>query len=79
MDEIKERLYEHLESLGIFLNQVEDDDVNICEYGMDSISYIAFISDIEMLFCIDIPDEYLNIQKVVSINKIALLISSIST
>lgn len=78
MNEIKEKIYEHLESLGIYLNQNEDDDANICEYGMDSLSYIVFISDLEAIFGIDIPDDYLNIQKVVSINKIATLIKQIT-
>mgnify|MGYP003303399173 FL=1 len=68
MEEIRNKIIECLEGIGIFLDLSDNEDVNLCEYGMDSMGYIVFICEVETVFGISIPDEYLNIQNVVSLN-----------
>lgn len=75
--EVREKIIQCLESIGIFLDPLEDEDINICEYGMDSMGYIVFICEIEKCFGIEIPDEYLNIQNTVSLNKLTAIVSSL--
>lgn len=69
MENIRKTIIACLENIGIFLSD-EDGDENICEYGMGSLDYVLLICDIEEALLIEIPDEYLNIQEVVSINKL---------
>lgn len=70
MESIRKTIIDCLENIGIFLDD-EDGDENICDYGMSSLDYILLICDIEESLSIEMPDDYLNIQKVVSINKLA--------
>lgn len=67
--EIRIRIIECLEAIGIFLDIDDSTDVNICEYGMDSFGYIVFVCEVENVFDVEIPDAYLNIQDIVSLNK----------
>ena len=67
---VKELIIECLEKIGIFLTVLDDEDINICEYGMDSFGYIVFICEVEKVFNVEIPDDFLNIQEVVSLNKL---------
>lgn len=75
VEKIREKIIECLETIGIFLDPSDDEDINICEYGMDSMGYIIFICEVETCFNIEIPDEYLNIQNVVSLNKLTNIVS----
>lgn len=68
MEEIRNKIIVCLEEIGIFLDVLDNEDVNLCEYGMDSMGYIVFICEVETMFGISIPDKYLNIQNVVSLN-----------
>lgn len=77
MQEIRDQIVKCLETIGIFLEPSDNEDINICEYGMDSMGYIIFICEIESCFEIEIPDEYLNIQNVVSLNKLTSIVSQL--
>ncbi len=67
-NEIRQKIIDCLEVIGIYVDITSDEDINICEYGMSSFEYVVFICEVENAFSIDIPDDYLNIQEVVSIN-----------
>lgn len=77
MTEIRGKIVACLETVGIFLDPSEDEDINICEYGMDSMGYIIFICEVETCLGVEIPDEYLNIQSVVSLNKLTSIVSQL--
>nr|WP_296457494.1 acyl carrier protein [uncultured Acetatifactor sp.] len=61
--------------LGGYLENVEWDsigyDTDLTGYGMDSIVFIQMIVNIEEQFGIEIPDEYLLVEKMNTINKLA--------
>ena len=58
-DDLKKGLMLLFEEVGIFIDENED-DINLGEYNIDSISFISVIVSIEELYEIEIPDEYLN-------------------
>lgn len=75
--EIKKEIIECLEEIGIFLDLNIDEDINICEYGMDSLGYINFICEIETKFNIEIPHNNLLIQEGVYLKSIVEIINEI--
>lgn len=73
---IKEQIIELLEKVGIFV-ELQEQDIDLREYGLDSISYITLICDIECCFGVEVPAEYLSINETVSLNTITKLISEL--
>ncbi len=73
---IKDKIIEILEQYGII---IEDDgaDVDLQEYGMDSLTYIMFICDVEECFSVQLPDEYLAIDGIVSLNTMVEIIEDL--
>ncbi len=63
-----------IEILECYLIDVEwrsiRNDDELTEFGMDSMIFIQMVVDIEAKFNIEIPDEYLLIEKMDTINKI---------
>lgn len=57
MDDINARITECFNNLGIAIDT--DENSLISDYIVDSITYIAMLSELEQLFEINIPDEYL--------------------
>jgi len=52
----REKVVECFNNLGLV---VDDKAENILEYLVDSVMYIAFIVELEGMFNVEIPDEYL--------------------
>lgn len=58
MNEIKNKLIIILNNIGVIVDE-EEVDINLIEYGIDSISFISFIIEVEKEFGISLPDEVL--------------------
>lgn len=67
MEDIGNRIIECLENIGIIIDYTVHNDVDLTEYGLDSLTYISFIVEVEKLFMINIPDEYLQIETLSSL------------
>ena len=63
----RERVIRCLNTVGILIDPTAD-DVNLNDYDVDSISFISFIVEIEKEFDIEIPDGYLYIEILQSLN-----------
>lgn len=53
------------------------DDINLSEIGFDSVTFISFVVEIEDRFQIEIPDEFLILDNVVSLRGFSNLIDSL--
>lgn len=72
----KEKLVYCLEQIGIVIDADEDIDENILEYGLDSLSYIHLICAIEELFQIEIPDQYLISNGMLTLRSLILMVEN---
>lgn len=59
-EEIKCKIIGLLESNGVLLELI-DQDIDLREYAIDSIAFISFILDVENEFGIVIPDDFLSV------------------
>lgn len=73
---IEEKLAEITEENGIL---VDDYELNLIEYIPDSITFITFIVAIEEKFDIEMPDDFLLIERLGSIKELAMVINDIKT
>lgn len=76
IDEIKKAIFIILENQGIYISN-KDEDVNLLEYLVDSISIIEFIIALEDYFEIEIENEKISYEIFVSINGLCNLIKEI--
>lgn len=74
--DIKEKLIECLESIGVFVENTNE-DVCINDYNVDSLMMISLILKIEETFSVDIPDECLTFETLSSLNGLTILIESL--
>ena len=65
--DIKNKVIEELSKIGIIVD-ADVDDINISEYIMDSLQFMAFIVQIEKTFNICLPDEYMMVESLYSLN-----------
>lgn len=63
----REKVIECLSNVGILIDD-QQEDVNVNEYDIDSITFISFIVEIENEFGIVIPDGYLYAEILQSLN-----------
>lgn len=73
---IESELVEIAEENGIL---IDDFEMSIMEYIPDSITFITFIVAIEEKFDIEMPDDFLLIEKFGSIKELATVINDIRT
>lgn len=73
---IESELVEIAEENGIL---IDDFEISIMEYIPDSITFISFIVAIEEKFDIEMPDDFLLIEKFGSIKELATVINDIRT
>ena len=64
---IKAQLIDLLEEVGVYI-VTTDDDVNVLDYNIDSISFITFVISVENHYGIEIPDEFLMIDVLLSLD-----------
>ena len=55
-----------------------DNDADLREHGMDSMAFVQVIVDIEAELDIEIPDEYLLVEKMSTINKIIGIVKGLT-
>lgn len=71
--EIKNVIIEEFENLGIIIDEKED-DVDLGSLEIDSITFISFIVAIEDRFDIQLPDDFLTMEIMNSLNGFVNLI-----
>lgn len=59
-----------LENMGVIIdiNALDKEDINLIEYGLESLAFISFVVDLEERLNIVIPDEYLRFDVLQSLN-----------
>lgn len=72
LQNIENMLIDIMEENGIL---VDDRELSIVEYIPDSITFIEFVVAIEEKFDIELPDEFLLIEKIGSISELAEVIN----
>jgi acyl carrier protein len=65
-----------LKNIGIFANS-EDELSDLSEVIQDSLTFITFIVELEQMFGVEIPDEYLLIEKIASLDSINKMIEEL--
>jgi len=68
---------ECLESSGVLVDLDENDDIDLMEYGFDSMSFISFIVEVEDALKINLPDDFLLVDILRSLNGFVNLIVQI--
>lgn len=67
--EIKDKVITALESIGACVFEDErDKDLNLADYILDSLLFVEFFVELESQFGIELPDNYLSMDKFKSIN-----------
>ena len=72
-DKVKRTIVNLLENNGVIVESIEE-DIDLRSYSIDSIVFISFIVDLEQEFSIAIPDEYLTIGILQSIDGLTNLV-----
>ncbi len=73
---IRSRVIECMERVGLLID-TEEKDVNVNDYGVDSISFVSLIVEVEQEFGIEIPDGYLYADILQSLNGFIHLIEQL--
>lgn len=73
--DIREKIGKILYNMGFSIDS--ENDVNLLEYGIDSLQFIEFVVSIEEEFDIVIPDEALLMDNISSLNGFITYIESI--
>ena len=72
----KNQIIKCLNNIGIFLEN-DDELMNLNEFIEDSLAFIMFIVEIEQTFEIEIPDEYLSMDAISSIDAVNNMIENL--
>ena len=76
--DIKNRILLCLEEIGVIIDSdITSDEIDIVEYIEDSLMFIHFIVAIENEFCVSIPNEYLSLERLSSIDVLSNIILSL--
>lgn len=73
--DVRKKLSEILYDMGFSIDS--ENDVNLLEYGMDSLQFIEFIISVEEELGIIIPDEALLMENISSLNGFITYVESI--
>ena len=76
-EEIRLKIEEALNNVGVFLSPEELEGNNIGDLISDSLTYISFIIELEDIFGIELPDEFLSPDKITSLDSLALSIQEL--
>lgn len=71
--ETRKRIIKLLENNGVIIES-DEEDIDLRSYSIDSILFISFIVDLENEFSIIMPDEYLTIELLQSVDGLTNLI-----
>ncbi len=72
-EQVKKSIIKLLQNNGVLIES-NDDNLDVNNYSIDSIMFISIIVDIENQFSIAIPDEYLTIELLKSIDGLTNLV-----
>lgn len=75
--EIEEKIIEAFNNIGIFIDIDEANDISIEEILEDSLMFISFIVELEQIFSIEIPDDFLLPERISSFESIKNMILEI--
>jgi len=75
--EVKKKVVEALENVGIFIDENVDEDSNLKNYIEDSIQFISMIIEFEEAFGIEIPTEILMFDNFDSLDKISVILQEL--
>ena len=73
IEQVKKSIIKLLQNNGVLIES-NDDNLDVNNYSIDSIMFISIIVDIENQFSIAIPDEYLTIELLKSIDGLTNLV-----
>lgn len=75
---IREVIIKCFEDAGVILDSSENNkDINLLDYGIDSLAIITIIVEIEEKLSINVPDEYLSLEGLASFNGFVAMIESL--
>lgn len=75
--EIEKRIIEAFNNIGILIDIDEVNDISIEEILEDSLMFISFIVELEQIFSIEIPDNFLQPEKISSFESVKNMILEI--
>lgn len=78
-EDIRSKAIDTLEKIGALIPDIDpviDEDINIQDYIFDSLQFITFIVELERMLEIEIPDELLNYENLVSLNAFCIGLES---
>lgn len=70
--ELKTKIIECLENIGIEVDRQTEDDIDLREYINDSLIFISVIIELEKMLDIEIPDEMLLLENFASLNSFTI-------
>lgn len=70
--ELKTKIIECLENIGIEVDRQTEDDIDLREYINDSLIFISVIIELEKMLDIEIPDEMLLFENFASLNSFTI-------
>lgn len=73
---MKERTIACLNEIGIFVDN-DADNLPLSELVQDSLTFITMIVELEKVFGVEIPDEYLNYDSLQTLDDIVVLIEKL--
>lgn len=76
IEEIKRIIKEELENLGVII-EINDDDLDLNDIDINSLTFITFIVNLEERLAIEIPDELLSMEAFKSLNGFSTMIASL--
>lgn len=74
---LKEKIVQAINSVGLMYTREELENETLGDLIPDSITYISFIVELEQIFGIEIPDEYLQPEKISSLDAVVDIIESL--
>lgn len=69
---IEKRIIEALQRTGIFIEYDEEKDIDLSEEFANSLQFMSAVLELELEFKIEFPDEYLMVDKFLSLKGLAL-------
>lgn len=75
-ENIKEKIIECMNNMGI-VNFEDDANFKLDDYIVDSVMFVSFIIELEQMFNIEIPDEYLVVDSLQTFDDLYIMIETV--
>ena len=73
---IKQKVIECMNNIGVYILE-DETNFRIDDYIIDSIMFVSFIIELEQMFDVEIPDEYLVVQRLQTLDDVCEMIHTI--